>query len=428
MFIRWPAFALSVIGVVLAVATRSSASALLVTLIIACVALLDAALAPSPIRVDVFRSGVASTRVGESVTAQLTVSNPSRRSVSGQIRDAWPPSTGVEPSRHVLKIPGGSEQTVEEQITPTRRGTVRSHSVTIRTNGPLGLAGRQRSFPTSWSMKVLPPFISRRHIPSRVRQLRELDGQALLLVRGEGTEFDSLREYVAGDDVRAIDWRSSARLGQTVVRTWRPERDRQVIIVLDAGRAGALRVSQAPAFDAFIESALLQSAIAGRAGDQVSVLVFDDDVRARFVGKKDRAITHAVANTLADVEPTLRATDWTGLPRQIAAITTRPAFVIILTTLGGGTPASGLIDIVPELGRSHTVLIASATLDDVDQPGELDAKAAFNRAASERSKLEARNLTRMIERAGAFVIREGSENLPVAVVDTYLDLKARGRL
>ncbi|NLW13672.1 MAG: DUF58 domain-containing protein [Trueperella sp.] len=428
MFIRLPAVGLSIIGVVLAVAMREANPALLVTVLLGGAVLLDAALAPSPRRFEVDRSGAATARVGESVPAQLTITNPGRWPMSGQIRDAWPPSTGVDPSRHSLRIAGGRSHTVDTTLTPTRRGTVSSHAITIRTNGPFGLAGRQRSFPTTWRLKVLPPFASRRHIPSRVRQLRELDGRALLLVRGEGTEFDSLREYVAGDDVRAIDWRSTARLGETVVRTWRPERDRQVVVVLDSGRAGALRVSDAPAFDAFIEAALLQAAIAQRAGDRVSIMAFDADVRARLVGEQGRAITHTVAQTLADVEPTLHATDWTSLPVHVAAITKRPALVVILTTLGGGTPASGLLDVIPELKRSHTVMIASTQADPFTRPEKMDPEAAFNRAAYERSQIEAKNLMRTIERAGAMVVRARADDLPVAVVDTYLELKARGRL
>src|SRR5699024_10930401 len=90
-------------------------------------------------------------------------------------------------------------------------------------------------------LRVLPEFKSRQHLPSRLAKLRDLDGQTSLLVRGEGTEFDSLREYVDGDDVRSLDWRASARRQELVVRTWRPERDRRVLIVLDPSRLAAAR-------------------------------------------------------------------------------------------------------------------------------------------------------------------------------------------
>ena len=91
------------------------------------------------------------------------------------------------------------------------------------------------------SVRSLPPFESRKHLPSRLARLRELDGRAAVRVRGQGTEFDSLREYVRGDDVRSIDWRASARNRNVVVRTWQPERDRRVVLVLDTSRTSAGR-------------------------------------------------------------------------------------------------------------------------------------------------------------------------------------------
>ncbi|QOR47228.1 DUF58 domain-containing protein [Trueperella pecoris] len=410
-------------GIVLAVVGRDAGLAFLVSGLIALLVLADALLAPNPARLVFERAGEETARVGEDARALLTVSNPSDRRIRGQIRDAWPPSAHVTPSRHDFDIFAGHGHEFESTLSPTRRGTLHSSALTIRTNGPLGLAGRQKSAPTRWQLRVLPPFVSRRHIPSRVRQLRELDGRSLLLTRGEGTEFDSLREYVVGDDVRAIDWRSTARLGDTVVRTWRPERDRHVIIVLDSGRGGALRVCAHPAFDAFIEVALLQAAIAQKAGDRVSVLALDDRLRARQASEKTAAVTHRIAQTLADVEPSLLATDWQALPAHISRISRRQAFVVILTTLGGGTLSTGLVDVLPALRKSHTVMIASASR-------EFDAHAAdvFERAAQERSELETTNLIRTLENAGAVVVRAPAERLPVAVVDTYLRLKAKGRL
>ena len=103
-------------------------------------------------------------------------------------------------------------------------------------------------------------------------------------MRGQGTEFDSLREYVVGDDVRSIDWRATARRDAVVVRTWQPERDRRLILVLDTGRTSAGRVGDAPRLDAAMDAALLLAALAARAGDRVDLLAGDRRVRARVVG------------------------------------------------------------------------------------------------------------------------------------------------
>ena len=129
-------------------------------------------------------------------------------------------------------------------------------------------------------MRVLPPFTSRKHLPSRLARLRELDGRRLALIRGQGTEFDSLRDYVPGDDVRAIDWRATARRQAMVVRTWRPERDRHLLVVLDTARTAAGRVGDAPRLDAAMDAALLLAALAARAGDRVDLLAYDRQVRA----------------------------------------------------------------------------------------------------------------------------------------------------
>ena len=97
------------------------------------------------------------------------------------------------------------------QLTPWRRGDRRAEQVTIRSTGPLGLWSRQATLAAPGRLRVLPPFHSRVHLPSRLTRLRELDGRTPLLIRGQGTEFDSIREYVRGDDVRSIDWRATAR-------------------------------------------------------------------------------------------------------------------------------------------------------------------------------------------------------------------------
>ena len=128
---------------------------------------------------------------------------------------------------------------------PARRPRVRlGDGPLARPAGPGGPPGLAPRAVVGAGAAAVP--VSRKHLPARLARLRELDGQHPALVRGQGTEFDSLREYVVGDDVRSIDWRATARRHDVVVRTWRPERDRRVLIVLDTGRTSAGRVGDAP--------------------------------------------------------------------------------------------------------------------------------------------------------------------------------------
>ncbi|NUR91195.1 MAG: DUF58 domain-containing protein, partial [Nonomuraea sp.] len=217
-----------------------------VCLLLAAAIVFDLALAGSVRALRFHRSGDTLVRLGKQATVELVVENPGRRKVRGVLRDAWPPSAGATPRQQGLAVPAGERRKLTITLNPTRRGDRQSVAVTVRSLGPLGIAARQGSHGVPWSVRVLPPFLSRKHLPSRLARLRELEGQHPALVRGQGTEFDSLREYVDGDDVRSIDWRATARRSDVVVRTWRPERDRRVLIVLETGRTSAGRVGEAP--------------------------------------------------------------------------------------------------------------------------------------------------------------------------------------
>ena len=131
-------------------------------------------------------------------------------------------------------------------------------------------------------MRVLPPFTSRKFLPEKLARLRQIDGAVVVRQRGQGSEFDSLREYVIGDDVRAIDWRATARARDVVVRTWRPERDRHIVLAIDTGRTSAARIGDEPRLDAALDAGLLLAAVAARAGDRVALVAADTRVRARL--------------------------------------------------------------------------------------------------------------------------------------------------
>ena len=192
----------------------------------------DVVLAASTRALRFGRDGDTTARLGQSADTVLTVTNRSRRPFKGQIRDAWAPSARAKPRAHDVNIPAGQQESLVTRLRPARRGDQHAAVVTARSIGPLGIAGRQRSQRVPWQVRILPPFLSRKHLPSRLAKLREIDGLLPVLIRGQGTEFDSLREYVIGDDVRSIDWRATARRADVVVRTWRPERDRRVVLVL----------------------------------------------------------------------------------------------------------------------------------------------------------------------------------------------------
>jgi uncharacterized protein (DUF58 family) len=398
---------------------------------------LDLFLAASPRSLRVTRDLPARVRLGETVRASAILTNTGSRTIRGRVRDAWQPSAGAAITRHAIVIPGGERRSISTTLTPFRRGERQSAAITVRSAGPLGLAMRQATILTPGYIRVLPPFNARKHLPSRLARLRELDGRTSVLIRGQGTEFDSLREYVRGDDVRSIDWRATARRTDPVqggpslvVRTWRPERDRRVVIVVDSGRTSAARIDSEPRLDTAFESTLLLSALASRAGDRVDVVVFDQRVRGRIQGATGADLMSRLVDTMAGIEPQLIETDWTAVPSLVRSVTAQRALVVLATSIDSPGSARGLLAVLPQLTRTHMVLVSSVT-----DPAVLDAirdrtsrTALYRAAAAERALLDVSRVSTAIRQLGAEVVTGSPADLPPALADRYIALKAAGLL
>ncbi|PRC41705.1 DUF58 domain-containing protein, partial [Mycobacterium sp. ITM-2017-0098] len=308
-----------------------------------------------------------------------------------------------------------------------------------RAIGPLGLAGRQGSHRVPWQIRILPPFLSRKHLPSRLARLRELEGMTPVLIRGQGTEFDSLREYVVGDDVRSIDWRATARRADVVVRTWRPERDRRVLIVLDTGRTSAGRVGVDPTaldpggwprLDWSMDAALLLAALAARAGDHVDFLAHDRETRAAVVNASRTELLAQLVAAMAPLEPALVESDARAMVSAVQRRVRRRALVVLLTDLNASAIKEGLIHVLPQLTAKHRVILAAVADPRVDKlaAGRGDAVEVYDAAAAERARNDRRTVASQLRSIGVDVVDALPEELAPDLADHYLAMKASGRL
>lgn len=418
----WPAVVFAVVALVLAVAVG-----------------VDVALAGDPAALRCRRSGPSSARLGEPVDSVLHLRNGGRRRVRGVLRDAWPPSAAAQPRTRDIDLDAGGATEVVTLLHPLRRGDLRPAAVAVRTVGPLGLAGRQRALPVPGRVRILPPFLSRKHLPSRLARLREIDGMLPVLVRGQGTEFDSLREYVVGDDVRSIDWRATARRTDVVVRTWRPERDRRVVIVVDTGRTSAGRVGVDPTardpggwprLDWSLDAALLLAALASRAGDHVDVLAHDRVTRAAVVGAGRSDLLAQVVEAMAPLEPALLESDASAMVAAVRRRVRRRALVVLLTDLNATALDEGLLPVLPQLSARHEVILAAVADPRVEHlaAGRGDAAQVYDAAAAERARNERRAVAARLRTAGVEVVDAAPGDLAPALADRYLAMKAGGRL
>ncbi|MEU7710936.1 DUF58 domain-containing protein [Micromonospora chalcea] len=398
---------------------------------------LDRATAAPPHALTVTRSGDRTVRLGGTATVTLHLTNPTHHTLYAQVRDAWVPSAGARPDvppQRLLTVPPGGSATLPVRLTPTRRGDRPTVALTVRSFGPMRLGARQRAGQPAtppWTLRVLPRFDSRRHLPEKLARLRVIDGVQVTRGRGHGTEFDTLREYAVGDDVRSIDWRGSARRADILVRTWRPERDRRLVCVLDTGRTSAVRLGDEPRLDTAIDAALLLTALAARAGDRVDLLAADTEIRARVTGSGRPALLARLVEAVAPLEPTLAETDFELIAGEVLRRERQRSLVVLFTALEAGAIGEGLLPVLPRLATRHRVVLAAGSdpvlsrLATATPTGPDDPYAAASawRALAERDRVRA-----ALSRYGVTVVDVPAHQLAPAVADTYLRLKSLGQL
>lgn len=406
------------------------------TAILACAAVwllvlvLDAVRTPAPMRLRITREVPAQIRLGTSAPGRLLVTNPGRRPVRLLLRDVWNPTAGLDEARHALHLPAGERRAASQVFAPRRRGEHASRLVALAVLSPWGLVRRGERREVPGAFLALHPFGARRHLPSRMRRLREIEGLAAVHQRGQGTEFDSLRDFVDGDDVRSIDWRATARRRSVVVRTWRPERDRQVLIMIDTSRTGAARLGEVPRLDAQIDAALLLTALAAQAGDRVDMLGMDRVAHMSVAGESSKQVLSAVVRAASPVEPALVEIDWEGAATQILRRIRKGGLIVLVTPVEAATMQQDLTGVVARLAADHPVIIASTA-----DPGlhalaaeRGTAHAVYRAAAAERSLQERAGVIRALERAGAHVVDAPPEGIAQGLADEYLRMKAAGLL
>ncbi|WP_173745305.1 DUF58 domain-containing protein [Actinoplanes sp. TFC3] len=401
-------------------------------------AVLDVLVAAPLTAVTLRRSGTETVWLGGSASTTLTVANTATRPMWLRLRDRWVPSAGADATEHRLNLLAGEEREVTTTLTPTRHGNRPAVRVTLRSYGPLGLAYRQRrqrwndEITPAWTLRVLPRFPSRRLLPEKLAKLRVFDGAVVTRGRGQGTEFDALREYVVGDDVRSIDWRASARTHDVMVRTWRPERDRRVVCVLDTGRTSAARIGDEPRLDAAIDAALLLAVLASKADDRVDLLAVDSQVRARVEGGGHRTKLPRLISSMASLEPALVETDFGPAASDLLRRGHKRALVVIFSALDAAPIIEGLLPMLGRLTTRHRVVLASVRDPETEQLARLGDEATADdvhlAAAAELALAERGRVRALLVQQGVLVVDEPREAFASKVSDVYLMLKAAGRL
>jgi len=394
---------------------------------------LDATLAQS---VEVTREPLPALSVGHAGEVTYRWTNSGRRRVGLRVREVRPDILGGPQPPRTLRIAPGTVARETVPVVPLRRGREKAgtgrEGFILDSIGPLGLGRHRMRVPLPWDVVVYPPLVSVRLRASVAEALRRRDvGMKPIRRLGEGRLFESLREWVPGDDLRHIDWKATARRAKVITRQYEAERRQQVLLVLDTGRLMTADVGGVARLDFAVQAALELAYAAAQHDDNVGIMTFADGVQHFVAPERGRAGVRGVMDVLAEVQAKLVEPDYPGAFRYLAARNRKRALTILFTDVIDRFASDALVANVATLRPRHlplAVTLRNPELDAVAAVRPATPRDAFRKAAAEELLHAREEALGHMRRAGVLVIDVTPERAAQAVVAKYLDLKRRGSL
>lgn len=387
--------------------------------ILVAIVMVDLVRAPRPWALEVTAPDDLVTQVLKPARYSVSLVSRSRQDMHLRVRVAWRPSVSVSQSRSHAAMPAGTGRSFQVDVTPLRGGSASAGPVAVRTSTPWHLAAWQADCPQRTTLLARPAHPSAGILPAKVAELAFADGRAALRQRGEGTEFDSLRNYVRGDDRRSIDWRATARTEKVMVRTWQPERDRRLLVVVDCGRLSAARLSDTTRLDVFVDALLLLTSLATHADDSVDVIAFSRSIRRQVSTRSRVGATGQVGAAFTGLVPDLIETDYRGLGTEMLLRSRQRQAVVLMTTFNTTGDMDRLLPSLRGVGSRNPTLLAHVQTDwpsqDVDPTTD-----AYREAVAQMSEQRMRATTDILAANGIVSLVSKPAPFASALADRYL--------
>jgi uncharacterized protein (DUF58 family) len=412
-------------------------------------ATLDAARLPSPKKIVVERRFDNSPVLGERTQVTIEVRQESNQILDLRVVDALHPALdGMPVVKRVTAFPRDVAR-VSIECTPNTRGDVTLGEVFLRYRGALRLAERWASADLTQNIRVYPPMERSPEDTQlyllRIRQIA-LEKRRLRL-RGLGREFESLREYQRGDEVRNIAWPATARRGKLITREFTTERSQQVWIVLDAGRLsrtafevrrrnpGALsdenfvltltQLDQASGAAVALAQAVMQ------AGDKAALLVYGRGIQQQLLPAAGAGHLRQFVDSLSQVKAEGGEANHLSAAARLKHLQRRRGLILWITELADSARRPEVVDAAVDLARRHLVLLVvlgHPELRELAEREPVNVEQMFVSTAATEILERRREILARLRAQGVLVVETTPGTVKADAINEYLEVKARGLL
>jgi uncharacterized protein (DUF58 family) len=423
---------LAVAPVLLAILTLVDPSMLWTMLLcdglIALLAAADAWLAHKPL-VSISRTTRDVFSIGQPNPVRLEIRSLARRSLAVVVKDdLFERASSPELPLELTLAPRAREERTYH-VTPSRRGAHTLGDHYVRYLSPLRLWIRQLRLPASDPVKVYPDVRAVRTYELLAVTNREQSLFRASPRRGGESEFERLREYRREDEYRAIDWKATARRRTLIAREYQMESNQSIVFALDAGRLMTAQTAGLSLFDHALNATLMLSHVAARNGDHVGLFSFTDEVKSYAPLAAGQRATQRIIRAGYDLHPALVETSYKVALDQLGTRIRKRAMIVLFTQVVDEVAAAELLLLTRGLSRRHLPLIVLFRDPDVEALLEPDrgrsAMVAYTRAAAAEVVEWRERLAFELKKQGAHILDVAPKALTPALINRYLEIKAR---
>jgi uncharacterized protein (DUF58 family) len=348
------------------------------------------------------------------------------------IRDETPSdfdSVGIT-SGDVYFQPDSREQSLLYHLVPHAKGDYVFGNTSIKYDGPLGLISRVHTFKTSQDIQVYPNLkeIEKFDLLARRGLLQQL-GIRNLRLRGGGSEFESLREYVPGDEYRRIDWSATARRNKLISRQYEAERSQNIILAIDAGRTMLQPIQKMSKLDYVINTSLMLAYVAVQNDDKVGLFVFDADTRIFIPPAKSKTQTYRIMNALYNVEARMVESDYVAAFDDLATRWRRRSLFVLFTDLLDPDSSAGVLNAMTLVERRHKSVCVTVSDPNITESAALNPETeaeVYQKAVAMQTLHERKSAINVLKRRGVWSVDSPPASLSADLINRYMEIKARG--
>jgi uncharacterized protein (DUF58 family) len=359
------------------------------------------------------------------------------RAATFTIKDEYPPQLELRGERLLTvktKKTRSGEARAEAvyKLYAASRGNYEFGDVVLRWRSPWGLVIKQAHLPAAENVKVYPNINeAKRHELYAQRNRQLMSGLRRTRLRGQGREFESLRDYVLGDELRHISWTATARRGKLTTRQYQIERNQSIVVMIDAGRLMTSRIEHLSKLDHAINAALAIGYVATSGGDNVGLLVFNRQVISYLPPQRGHAQLSAMTEALYNVKAQMVEPSYARAFQYLSQNCKRRSLVVILTDLVDRDASAELLAYTAALLPRHLPLIVTIGDNDLRALVAEEPKAVadvYKQSVAEELLQQREEALARITELGGLALDVPAGQLSFQLVNKYLEVKERGLL